>query len=149
MNMVRFDPFREMSTLQDRVNRIFADAYGRRDDDDLMTRGAWVPPVDIFETDQHELVIKAELPDVNRDDINLRVENNTLTISGEKKMETEVKENQYRRVERSYGSFSRSFTLPQTVDATNIGADYKNGVLTVRLPLREEAKPRQIQVKVS
>jgi len=149
MNMVRFDPFREMSTLQDRVNRIFADAYGRRDDDDLMTRGAWVPPVDIFETDQHELVIKAELPDVNRDDISLRVENNTLTISGEKKMETEVKENQYRRVERSYGSFSRSFTLPQMVDATNIGADYKNGVLTVRLPLREEAKPRQIQVKVS
>jgi HSP20 family protein len=149
MNIVRFDPFREMSALQDRVNRIFADAYSRREDDDLMTRGAWVPPVDIYENDKHELVIKAELPDVDRNDINLRVENNTLTISGEKKMETEVKENQYRRVERSYGPFSRSFTLPQTVDANNIGAEYKNGILTVRLPLREEAKPRQITVQVS
>ena len=148
MNIVRFDPVREMSALQDRVNRIFADAYSRRDDD-LMNQGAWVPPVDIFETDKHEVVIKAELPDVNREDISLRVENNTLTISGEKKMENEVKENQYRRVERSYGSFSRSFTLPQTVDANNIGAEFKNGVLTVRLPLREEAKPRQIQVQVS
>jgi HSP20 family protein len=149
MNIVRFDPFREMSSLQDRVNRIFADAYTRREDDDLMTRGSWVPPVDIFETDNHELVIKAELPDVNRDDIHIKVENNTLTISGEKKTEREVKENQYRRVERNYGTFSRSFTLPQTVDANNIGAEYKNGVLTVRLPLREEAKPRQIQVQVS
>jgi HSP20 family protein len=148
MNIVRFDPVREMSALQERVNRIFADAYSRRDDD-LMNQGAWVPPVDIFETDKHEVVIKAELPDVNREDISLRVENNTLTISGEKKMENEVKENQYRRVERSYGSFSRSFTLPQTVDANNIGAEFKNGVLTVRLPLREEAKPRQIQVQVS
>jgi HSP20 family protein len=147
MNIVRFDPLREMSALQERVNRIFADAYSRRDDD-LMSQGAWVPPVDIFETDKHEVVIKAELPDVNREDISLRVENNTLTISGEKKMDREVKEDQYRRVERSYGSFSRSFTLPQTVDANNIGAEFKNGVLTVRLPLREEAKPRQIQVKV-
>jgi HSP20 family protein len=149
MNIVRFDPFREMATLQDRVNRIFADAYNRHGEDDLTTRGAWVPPVDIFENDNHELVLKAELPDVTREDISLRVENNTLTISGHKKAETDVKEQQYRRIERTYGSFSRSFTLPSTVDASAIAADYKNGVLTVRLPLREEAKPRQIQVAVN
>ena len=148
MNIVRLDPFREMAALQDRVNRIFADAY-RRDNDDLMTRGAWVQPVDIYDSGKHELVIKAELPDVNREDITLRVENHTLTISGQKKMESEVKEEQYHRVERAYGNFSRSFTLPQTVDTNAIGAEYKNGVLIVRLPLREEAKPKQIQVKVS
>jgi HSP20 family protein len=147
MNIVRFDPFREMTALQDRVNRIFADAYNRQDDD-LMTRGAWVPPVDIFENDSHELVLRAELPDMNREDIALKVENNTLTISGVKKMDATVKEQQYRRVERSYGEFSRSFTLPPTVDVSAIAADYKSGVLTVRLPLREEAKPRQIEVQV-
>jgi HSP20 family protein len=148
MNIVRFDPIRDMATLQDRVNRIFADAY-RRDNDDLMTRGAWVPPVDIYETGNHELVLRAELPDVPREDIALRVENNTLTISGERKMDTEIKEQQYHRIERSYGTFSRAFTLPPTVDTSAIAAEYKNGVLTVRLPLREEAKPKQIQVQVN
>ena len=148
MNIVRFDPFRDMAALQDRVNRIFADAY-RRDNDDLMTRGAWVPPVDIYETGNHELVLKAELPDVPREDIALRVENNTLTISGQRKLDGEVKEEQYHRIERAYGSFSRSFTLPPTVDTGAIGAEYKNGVLIVRLPLREEAKPKQIQVQVN
>ena len=148
MNIVRLDPFREMAALQDRVNRIFADAY-RRDNDELMTHGAWVPPVDIYDSGKHELVIKAELPDVNREDIALRIENNTLTISGQKKMDSEVREEQYHRVERTYGNFSRSFTLPPTVDTNAIGAEYKNGVLIVRLPLREEAKPKQIQVQVS
>ena len=149
MNIVRFDPFREMTSLQERVNRIFADAYSRHGEDDLTSRGSWVPPVDIFENDKHELVLKAELPDVTREDINLRVENNTLTIGGQKKAETEVKEQQYRRIERAYGSFSRSFTLPATVDTGAIAAEFKNGVLTIRLPLREEAKPRQIQVAVN
>ena len=148
MNIVRFDPFRDMAALQDRVNRIFADAY-RRDNDDLMTRGTWVPPVDIYETGNHELVLRAEIPDVPREDIALRVENNTLTISGQRKMDAEIKEEQYHRIERTYGTFSRSFTLPPTVDTGAIGAEYKNGVLTVRLPLREEAKPKQIQVQVS
>jgi HSP20 family protein len=148
MNIVRFDPIRDMAALQDRVNRIFADAY-RRDNDDLMTRGAWVPPVDIYETGNHELVLRAELPDVPREDIALRVENNTLTISGERKMDTEIKEQQYHRIERTYGTFSRAFTLPPTVDTSAIAAEYKNGVLTVRLPLREEAKPKQIQGQVN
>ena len=148
MNIVRFDPLRDVAALQDRVNRIFADAY-RRDNDDLMTRGAWVPPVDIYETPNHELVLRAELPDVVREDIALRVENNTLTISGERKMDSEIKEEQYHRIERAYGTFSRAFTLPPTVDTSAIAAEYKNGVLSVRLPLREEAKPKQIQVQVS
>jgi HSP20 family protein len=151
MSIVRFDPFREMALLQDRLNRVFADTYRAQstESDDLMSRGSWVPPVDIYENDKHELVLKAELPEVERDDIHLKVENNTLTISGQKKMDVAVREEQYRRVERAYGSFSRSFTLPATVDAAAIGADYRNGVLTVRLPLREEAKPRQIEVKVN
>lgn len=148
MNIVRFDPLRDMAVLQDRVNRIFADAY-RRDNDDLMTRGAWVPPVDIYETGNHELVLRAELPDVPREEIALRVENNTLTISGQRRMDSEIKEEQYHRIERAYGTFSRAFTLPPTVDTSAIGAEYKNGVLTVRLPLREEAKPKQIQVQVT
>lgn len=148
MNIVRFDPFREMAALQDRVNRAFGD-LNRRFDDDLTVRGTWTPSVDIYESDNHSLVLKAELPDVSKEDIDLRVENNTLTISGTKKMDKEVKEQQYHRIERVYGSFSRTFTLPPTVDAGKIGAEFKNGVLTVTLPLREEAKPRQIQVAVN
>ena len=147
MSITRFDPFREMASLQDRVNRMFADAYARRDDD-VMNRSEWAPPVDIYQTDSHELVMKAELPDLDREDIQLRVENNTLTISGQKKMDSDVKEHQYHRIERTFGQFSRSFTLPPTVDTNAIGAEYKNGVLTVRLPLRDEAKPKQIQVQV-
>jgi HSP20 family protein len=147
MSIVRFDPFREMASLQDRVNRIFADVYSRRDDD-VMTRGAWILPVDIYQTDQHELVLKAELPDLDREDITLKIENNTLTITGQKRMDSAVKEHQYHRIERTFGSFSRSFNLPPAVDTNAIAADYKNGVLTVRLPLRDEAKPKQIQVQV-
>lgn len=148
MSIVRFDPFREMAALQDRVNRAFGD-LGRRYDDDLTVRGSWTPSVDIYETDSHTLVLKAELPDVAREDIDLRVENSTLTIQGSKKMDKEVKEQQYHRVERVYGNFTRTFTLPPTVDAGKIGAEFKNGVLTVTLPLREEARPRQIQVAVN
>jgi HSP20 family protein len=148
MNIVRFDPFREMAALQDRVNRAFGDV-SRRYDDDLTTRGSWVPAVDIYQTENHTLVLKVELPDVTREDIDLRVENDTLTITGQKQRDQTVKEEQYHRIERTFGSFSRTFTLPPTVDAGKIGAEYKNGVLTVTLPLREEAKPRQIQVTVN
>lgn len=148
MNIVRFDPFRDMAALQDRVNRAFGE-LSRRYDDDLTTHGAWVPAVDIYQSDDHTLVLKVELPDVAREDIDLRVENNTLTISGQRKKEQDVKDEQYHRIERSFGAFSRSFTLPQTVDAGKIGAEFKNGVLTVTLPTREEARPRQIQVAVN
>jgi HSP20 family protein len=131
MSIVRFDPFA-----------------------DLLTNGRWVPAVDIFENGKQELVLKAELPDMKREDIQVVFENNTLTLKGERKFETtalenNVKQEQFHRLERAYGSFSRSFSLPSTVDATRIGADYKNGVLTVTLPFREEAKPRTIKVEVA
>lgn len=149
MAIVRWDPFREVADMQDRMGRLLGEFYGRSGADDLMRRGAWIPPVDIYEGGSHELVIKAELPDMKREDIQLTVENQTLTISGEKKMDSEVREESCHRVERQYGSFTRSFSLPPTVDTTKVTADYKAGVLTVRLPLREEAKPKQIQVKVT
>ena len=148
MNIVRFDPFREMAALQERVNRAFGD-MSRQYDDDLTTRGSWIPAVDIYQTDNHTLVLKVELPDVAREDIDLRVENNTLTITGQKQRDKAVKEEQYHRIERTFGSFSRTFILPPTVDVGKIGAEFKNGVLTVTLPLREDAKPRQIQGTVN
>jgi len=149
MAIVRFDPFRELTTMQDRINRIFGEMYTRRGDDDILSRGDWIPPVDIFENDKHEIVIEAEMPGLNKEDIDLRVENNTLTLRGERKRESEVKDDQFHRVERVHGTFLRSFSLPATVDAGRVSADYKDGVLTVVLPMREEAKPRQIQVKVN
>ena len=147
MALVRWDPFRDLSAAQDRMNRLLGDVY-RAADDDVMRRGAWAPPVDIFDSGSHELVIKAELPDTNREDIDITVENNTLTLRGEKKMDSAMKEECCHRIERTYGSFSRSFSLPATVDTTKVSADYKNGVLTIKLPIREEAKPKQIQVQV-
>jgi HSP20 family protein len=148
MAVVRWDPFRELADVQDRVNRMLGDFYGGRGEDDVMRRGAWVPPVDIYEKN-HEILLKAELPDMPREDIDIRVENNTLTISGEKKLDREAKEDQFHRVERAYGHFARSFSLPATIDIEKVGADYKNGVLTIRLPIREEARPKQIQVQVN
>jgi HSP20 family protein len=147
MAITRFDPFREFATLHDRMNRLFGDVYLR--DEDVTQRGSWVPPVDIYESDNHDLVIKAELPDMTREDIEVTVENNTLTLRGSKKPPVDIKEDQFRRVERHYGAFSRSFTLPNTVDASKVGAEYRNGVLTIRLPFREEAKPRTINVDVA
>src|SRR5262245_61734591 len=147
MTITRFDPFRELTTLQDRMNRLFGDVYLR--DEEITSHGNWVPPVDIFETAGRDLVIKVELPDVNREDVEVTVENNTLTLRGEKKLPADVKDEQFRRVERRYGKFSRSFTLPTTVDAAKVSADYKNGVLTVKLPFKEEARPRTINVEVA
>jgi HSP20 family protein len=141
MALVRWDPVRELAGMEvDRLNRMFADWYG-----ESFNRG-WMPPVDIFETEQHEFVIKAELPDMKREDINLTFENNVLTLRGERKFENEAKRDNFHRVERSYGSFSRSFTLPNAVDPSRISAAYKDGVLTIRLPQREDAKPKQISV---
>lgn len=148
MAIVRWDPFRDLAEVQERVSRVLGDFYGTRGQDDVMRRGAWVPPVDIFEGSNHEMVIKAELPDIRREDIDIRVEDNTLTISGEKKIDETVKQDQFHRVERMYGQFSRSFSLPATIDTEKVNAEYKNGLLTIRLPMREEAKPKQIQVQV-
>ena len=149
MTLVRFDPFRELSTMQDRINRIFGDAYTRRYDDDLTQRGEWFPPVDIYENGNDEIVLKAELPGLQREDIDLRVENNTLTLRGERKRDTEIKQEQYHRVERSYGAFSRSFSLPSRIDTDKVRAEFKEGVLSIKLPVKAEAKPRQIEVAIS
>jgi HSP20 family protein len=147
MPIVKVDPIREFAAMQDRMNRLFGGVYLR--DEDTGFRGSWTPAVDIFETDGHDLVLKAELPGMSRDNIEVTVENSTLVLKGEKKFEAEVKEENYRRVERSYGTFHRSFTLPTTVDASKVSAEFKNGVLTVKLPFREEAKPRTISVEVA
>ena len=118
-------------------------------DEDVTQRGNWIPPVDIYETEAHDLVVKAELAEMSREDIEVTVENNTLTIRGTKKLPEGLKEENVRRIERSYGTFSRSFTLPTTVDASKVSAEYRNGVLTVKLPYREEARPRTINVEVA
>jgi HSP20 family protein len=144
---VKIDPFREIAAMHDRVSRLFGDAYLR--DEDTGFRGTWTPAVDIYETESHDLVLKAELPGMRREDIDVIVENSTLVMKGNKSFDSDVKEENYRRIERAYGTFHRSFTLPSTVDASKVSADYKNGVLTVKLPFREEAKPRTITVDVA
>jgi HSP20 family protein len=148
MAIVRFDPFRDLASMQDRINRIFGEAYLRNNDEDVLNRGDWRPVVDIYENDKHEIVLRAELPGLKREDIDIRVENNTLTLRGERKRDSEVKQESYHRVERSYGAFSRSFSLPNTVNTEKVAAAFTDGVLTITLPMREEAKPRQIQVQV-
>jgi HSP20 family protein len=149
MTLTRFDPFRDLAALQDRMNRLFNDSLqGRSQDEAMLHRGAWTPAVDIYETDG-ALVLKAELPDIKREDIDVNIENNMLTLRGERRIDHEVKQEQFHRIERAYGAFVRQFSLPTTVDAARIGAEYKNGVLTVTLPLREEAKPRSIKIDVA
>jgi HSP20 family protein len=143
--VARLEPFRGLSTLQDQFNRIFNESFRNHGEESALT--TWAPAVDIYET-ANELVVKADLPDVNEKDIDVRVENSLLTIRGERKFEKSVSEENYLRVERTYGAFSRSFSLPNTVNAETIGAEYKNGTLTVTLPKREESKPRQVKVTV-
>ena len=130
MAITRFDPFRDLAVLQDRMNR------------------TWTPAVDIYEVDG-ALVLKAELPDMRRESIDVTVENNTLTIRGERKLDNEIKQENFHRIERAYGSFVRQFSLPATVDSAKIAAEYKDGVLIVKLPVREEAKPRTVKVEVA
>jgi len=143
--LTRFQPFRGVTTLQDQINRLFNEAFDRTSDEANLT--TWAPAVDIYET-EHELVVKADIPEIKPEELDIRVENNILTIRGERKFEKKVNEDNYLRVERSYGSFSRSFSLANTVNAEAIKADYKNGVLTLSIPKREEAKPKQIKVNV-
>jgi HSP20 family protein len=143
--LTRWEPSRGLTTLQDQMNRLFSDTFNRTDEEASLS--AWAPSVDIYET-EHELVVKADLPEVDTKDLDIRVENNILTIRGERKFEKKVNEENYLRVERSYGSFARSFTLANTVNAEAIKADYQNGVLTLSIPKREEAKPKQIKVNV-
>jgi HSP20 family protein len=134
-----------LAQLQDRVNRIFQESAAGREE--AFKSASFVPPVDIFE-DEHDIVLKLEVPGVDQKDLDIRIENNTITIRGERKFESETKEENYHRVERRYGSFQRSFGLPQTVNPEAVTADYVNGVLKVTLAKRAEAKPKQIKVNV-
>lgn len=143
--MNRWEPSRGAMTLQEKLNRMFGDVLERSTEESNLT--AWAPPVDIYET-ENELVVKADLPEVNPQDLDIRVENNILTIRGERKFEKKVNEENYLRVERAYGSFSRSFSLANSVKSEEIKAEYQNGVLTLNIPKREEAKPKQIKVSV-
>jgi HSP20 family protein len=139
-------PFRGATTLQEQINRVFGDVVGRAGEESNLT--PWAPEVDIYET-ENEMVVKADLPDVDPQDLDIRVENNILTIRGERKFDKTVNEDNYLRIERSYGSFSRSFSLTNSVKSEAIKADYQNGVLTLSIPKREEAKPKQIKVNVT
>src|SRR6059036_4338768 len=144
--LTRWDPFREFSTLQDRMNRLFQQSYGDREES--LTTTTFAPPVDVYE-DEHNVTLKIEVPGIDEKDIDVRIENNTLTVHGERKFEKEEKEENYRRVEREYGSFTRSFTLPSTVDPNNVQANYEKGILKIQLAKKAEAKPKQIKVNVS
>jgi HSP20 family protein len=145
MAVVRWDPFRDLNMLQDRMNRLFDDAgHGWRNNEPAATT-TWSPAVDIFETES-EIVVKAEVPGMDRKDIGLNLEKNVLTLKGERGFEKETKDENYHRIERSYGAFSRSFSIPATVDEEKIRADYKDGVLKIVLPKKEQAKPKQIRI---
>ncbi|HUX09305.1 MAG TPA: Hsp20/alpha crystallin family protein [Terriglobia bacterium] len=148
MQVTRWEPFRDLVSTQDRLNQLFNDTFARALGSAEAAPRAWVPPVDIYETGEN-LVLQAELPGVNPDDVEIRVEDNTLYLKGERKFEKAVKEESFHHVERSYGTFNRSFALPGSIDADKVKAEYTNGVLTLTLPKREEAKPRTIKINVA
>ena len=148
--LTRWEPFRELSTMQDRINRmnrLFRESYSAEGPEEALTTTSFAPPVDIYE-DEHSIQLKLEVPGIGQKDLDVKVENNVLTVSGERKFEKEEKEENFRRVERRYGSFTRSFTLPNTVNPEDVSAYYNDGVLKIRLGKRAEAKPKQIKVNV-
>jgi HSP20 family protein len=145
--LTRWEPFREVGSLQDRINRLFRESYTGSGQDESLATSSFAPAVDVYE-DEHKVSLKIEVPGIDEKDIDVRVENNTLSVRGERKFEKEEKEENYRRVERQYGSFVRNFTLPQTVDSEKVSANYDKGVLTITLPKKAEAKPKQIKVNV-
>jgi HSP20 family protein len=148
MAITRWDPFQELNLITNRMNRLFQDSFGQgTTGDEGLTTTTFVPPVDIYE-DEHNITLKLEVPGIDQKDIDVRVENNTLTVRGERKFEKEEKEENFHRVERRYGSFYRAFTLPTTVDPDSVSADYENGVLKIKLAKKAEAKPKQIKVNV-
>jgi HSP20 family protein len=148
MPIVRWEPFRDLFSSQDRFNRLFNQTFSQAFNDDEGKLGSWAPPVDIYETDSN-IVLKAELPGVDAKDVEVRVENNTLFLKGQRKFENETKEENYHRIERAYGSFTRTFSLPSSIDAEHVAAEFKGGLLTLTLPKREEAKPKTIKINVA
>ena len=148
MAIVRWEPFRDLLADQKEFDRLFREAFASGFGEGEISTRPWAPPVDIFEN-ENNIVLKAELPGVDPKDVEVRVEDNTLYLKGERKFEKETEEENYHRIERSYGSFARSFSLPSSIDAEKVGADYKDGLLTLTLPKREEAKPKTIKINVS
>ncbi|MEA3279244.1 MAG: Hsp20/alpha crystallin family protein [Thermodesulfobacteriota bacterium] len=147
MTIVRWDPFRNVSTLQDRINRMFNEAFTRKEFDDDASIGSWSPAVDIYNTDD-ALIVKAELAGIPKENVSIDVKDNILTIKGERSVDKEVKEENYYRRERSFGSFQRSFTLPAAINPDNIKAVYKDGILEIEIPKPEEKKPKQVTIDV-
>jgi HSP20 family protein len=145
MAIIRWDPFRDMMALRDKMNRLFEDTFAGRGDEPSLLQRNWVPSVDIYEN-EHELVLTAEVPGIDDKDIEIKVEDNTLTIKGERKMENETQEENYHRIERSYGAFFRSFSLPHYVDHDTIKAEHLNGILTITMPKKHEAKTRTVKI---
>jgi HSP20 family protein len=148
--LTRWEPFSEFSTMQDRTNRMnrfFRELYSPEGPEEALTTTSFAPPADVYE-DEHTITLKLEVPGIDEKDIDVRIESNTLTVHGERKIEKEEKEENFRRVERQYGSFTRSFTLPSSVDAGQVSADYNQGVLKITLAKKAEAKPKQIKVNV-
>ena len=143
--LTRWDPFREFTTLQDRMNRLFRDNYG--EGQEALSTSTFAPPVDVYE-DEHNVTLKIEVPGIDEKDIDVQIENNLLTVHGERKFEKEEKEENFRRVERQYGSFTRSFALPSTVNPEQVQAHYDKGILKIQLAKKAEAKPKQIKVNV-
>jgi HSP20 family protein len=151
MAIVRWEPFRDLLAMQDRMNRLFSETFGRdvpfyREEAASLSR--WAPAVDVYETDDN-IVVKAELPGLDPKDLDVRIEDNTLFLKGERKLEKEVREQNYHRVERSYGSFARSLALPSSVDPDKTSAEYKDGVLTLTMAKREEAKSKTIKIQTT
>jgi len=148
MAIVRWEPFRDLMATQREFDRLFREAFSPALAEGEVSTRTWAPPVDIYENGEN-LVLKAELPGINPDDVEIRVEDNTLYLKGERKFEKEVKEQNYHRVERSYGTFTRTFSLPNSIDSDKVAANYKDGVLTLTMPKKEEAKPKTIKINVS
>lgn len=148
MRIVKYDPFGELRSLQNEMNRLFSSSFSRSGENDQMMQGAWNPSVDIYEN-QNQLVLEAELPGMKPEDVDLSIENNVLTIHGERKFEKKAENDNFHRVERAYGNFTRSFTLPPTISSETADAEFENGVLRLTLAKREEAKPRRIEIKAT
>lgn len=145
--LTRWDPLRDLATMQNRINRLVRETYSPEGPEEALTTTSFAPPVDIYE-DEHNITVKMEVPGIDEKDMDVRIENTTLTVHGERRFEKEEKENNFRRVERQYGSFTRSFTLPSSVDTGQVSANYDKGVLKISLAKRTEAKPKQIKVNV-
>jgi HSP20 family protein len=146
--LTRWDPLRDLATMQNRLNRFVRESYSPEGPEEALTTTSFAPPVDIYE-DEHTIAVKMEVPGIDEKDIDVRIESNTLTVHGERKIEKEEKEENFRRIERQYGSFTRSFTLPSSVDAGQVSAHYDKGILKISLAKKAEAKPKQIKVNVS